>query len=330
VPVDRPARHRVILFTGSHHRAMVRAIATTSPTHPASMRQRLGILRRSLRRRTHTVIDVPEILGEFDLAKLGRRGLRTFHLDDALAGRTVAPPQTVLGEAHSLRTAGPIGVAPVLIDVSPDGTWIREKLVEGSDLRFSRGAPDERISGSIQQISIPLWNALSIDSVPREHFTGDLVERVCSAADRSCARELDRRLLVATERLRTIAGSGAADVPLVWSHGDLFAKNVIERADGSLLAIDWEYAAVRSPALDAFATTIEAIGNDLTATHLIELAAAEARRSVHDEVRRFFDDSSSAFAIAALELLVRMAGDDVSESLATWAETAVQLLVRRT
>lgn len=271
------------------------------------------------------LVEVPVPLQDFDLAKVGRRGLRTFHLEAGFAGRAVSPPASVDNEAISLELGAPLGIAPPLIDVDPDATWIRERLIDGTDLRFECGT-DKAVVQAINQILLPLWDAAPLEMVGRTRYLRDIATDIAEVTRRARASRIERRLDSAVHRLMASARQTEVHtVPVTWSHGDLAAKNLVVRPDGSLVAIDWEYAAPRSPALDVFLMIIEDRADRLSATRQVNVAAVAARQSDREAIQLFFGEPGSAFSIAVLEILQRSIRADYTEDLVQMAERGVAI-----
>jgi aminoglycoside phosphotransferase (APT) family kinase protein len=148
-------------------------------------------------------------------------------------------------EVACQRAAAAAGVAPAVLDAAPNGSWILMDYVDGEMWTPPRlqaaeglrtlGACLQRLHAITPPKGLAAFDPLSIAKEQAQA----ILER-----DPAAAAQVDA--LVA--RTRQLAADCAAyDAPLVTTHGDLNASNLIGPVP---ILVDWEYAQLADPVYD--------------------------------------------------------------------------------
>lgn len=155
-------------------------------------------------------------------------------------------------ELAAHRLASQVGIAPRITDVDLALRWMEIEWVEGVPI-----VADEWVTSSSRSV---LWTLLEqlrkLDPVDVPRL--DVPSRIDDLLDRLSRVDLHASLKWQQQwqLLRTLDEEGASaehavsPIGCCLVHGDLHSGNLLRRADGSLVCIDWEYAHAGHPLED--------------------------------------------------------------------------------
>lgn len=179
---------------------------------------------------------------------------KTFRIDTGV-GRFVLrmhdPLNAILGvdhlrEARLQTAAAAAGVAPAVVHIDPQQRFMIAEYIEGRVWTAADFCDVERLGQlgatlrTLHEIVPPVSADFMLAGILQE-FAARIAD--ASPAERPLLAQLMQRAQVS---LRECASEARA--PALF-HSDLYCANIIE-ADGQLLLIDWEYAAVGDPLFD--------------------------------------------------------------------------------
>ena len=148
-------------------------------------------------------------------------------------------------EAHNARRAAELGLNCEVVHLGPDGAMVC-RFVDGEVVAPEALAAD---GDRLERLARALWHLHVGAGAFRGRFD-PLVE----------ARRHHRALVAVPagtdDLLAEIAGFDL-DAPLAPCHNDAWPPNVVFRADGGVVLVDWEYSAMNDPAWDLAHLSVE-------------------------------------------------------------------------
>ncbi|MCW8126934.1 choline kinase family protein [Microbulbifer halophilus] len=181
-------------------------------------------------------------------------------------------------EARALHLADSAGLCAPLVYCDPEHRYLVTRYVPGD-----RWSPDN--AGAFAQLAALLRGIHRLPAIDAELDIGDKIDHYRRSIDtgQSPLRSLQS---LHQPVQRHVVAAGESGNGKVLCHNDLLADNLITGADGTLYAIDWEYAATGDPFYD-LAVICE--GQGLDGDQREKLLAEYLRHPVSDIDRQRLD-----------------------------------------
>jgi hypothetical protein len=260
LPLDERGRTVGILLSPRSWRRVARFLSGNTSLSTAG-RARL-VRRLLLPRRMDERMDVtlPAPIAGFDIGRRGSRGLRLFDLSRGTVALFAYDEDQFVRELRGVQLGSKLGIGPRLIDHDVEDRWLREELLPGLDLRSGNRRllelqPDAA-TRLVCDLLVPLWSEEGGRATPTRELADRLLAEIIADLGAPAAESgsSDARLDWA-HRLRnelvSLPETASSIVPIVWSHGAVNSKSMLE-VDGRLRLVDWENADLRPVTSDAW------------------------------------------------------------------------------
>ncbi|MDP1580169.1 MAG: phosphotransferase [Candidatus Didemnitutus sp.] len=184
-------------------------------------------------------------------------GNHRLRLLQPMAGRSVVVLKSRFGREHldgeiALREALQPACAPQLLATHQAQGWFEEAYVVGTPINRLPAAEETRWKAAAVRAVWAQVVAPSLETVDAAVWSEQLLVRFKALVQR-CHAPGGAEILALAEALAVavVERTGAAGLPMAWTHGDLQEANIVT-ADGAFWVIDWESAAKRFAAYDFF------------------------------------------------------------------------------
>lgn len=184
-------------------------------------------------------------------------GNHRLRLLQPMAGRSVVVLKSRFGREHldgeiALREALQPACAPQLLATHQAQGWFEEAYVVGTPINRLPAAEETRWKAAAVRAVWAQVVAPSLETVDAAVWSEQLLVRFKALVQR-CHAPGGAEILALAQALAVavVERTGAAGLPMAWTHGDLQEANIVT-ADGAFWVIDWESAAKRFAAYDFF------------------------------------------------------------------------------
>ena len=186
-------------------------------------------------------------------------------------------------EQVALRAAAHAGLGPLLTFCDPERQWLVTEYLGGA----AWTARQVRQQENIVKIAAMLRKLHALPKPPGARHV-DLHAILSGYWNELMATGLGARTGAAKQRARArhLAAELATDAVTCLCHNDLHHLNVVEREDGALRLVDWEYAGIGDPYFDLASVCCYHAFNDADRAALLRAYLGADRRAALERLHR--------------------------------------------
>lgn len=240
---------RRLLWLTSEHRRGQSNILSLGYRGLAGMWRDLGPLRYLGKAR----LPVKHLSADGDMGLRVHRGYKVFDFADGIVTKLFdagVAPATVAREKRCVRICNELDFAPRVLAIPDAAPWYAEELIRGPHIAAGGVFPDARYGAELMRCLCRLATFRTTRWVRLSTYSAQIEKELFLLCDRLPPGESS---IVRGFVSRSVRGLRGADdlLPLVTSHGDFLAENILYTRNG-IKVLDWESACERSALHDFY------------------------------------------------------------------------------